>query len=311
MQGMMLARAYFETYGRAMIDEQFASYKPYMAVGLVGEGSECFGYDDALSVDHDYGPGFCIWLPELIHRQVGDALQQAYERLPKNFGGHRRMETPQAGKRVGVWSIEQFYEKYTGLVHPPRDNMEWFKIPESFLAVATNGQVFWDQPGMFTEWRNVLLRFYPEDVVKKKLAAKCAFMAQSGQYNYGRSMKRGDRYAAYLACNLFVQNALAAIYLLNECYAPYYKWLFRGTESLRSLTGAVEKLKVLTELSDSPEQAPEKERLINSVCDDMVQALNNRGWTKTSASFLQHQAEELMRSIGDNRLRALHIMADV
>lgn len=71
MQGLALARAYFDAYGAPMIDGSFAAYKSSMAVGLVGEGSECFGYDDAFSQDHDFGPGFCIWLPQTVYAEIG------------------------------------------------------------------------------------------------------------------------------------------------------------------------------------------------------------------------------------------------
>lgn len=310
MKGLALARAYFDAYGAPMIERQFAAYKSSMAVGLVGEGSECFGYDDAFSQDHDFGPGFCIWLPQTVYAEIGAELERAYAALPQEYLGYRRLETAQAGKRVGVWSIEQFYQRFTGIDHPPRDNMEWFRIPEEFLAICTNGQIFWDAPGIFSEWRNELLAFYPQDVVKKKLAARCANMAQAGQYNYGRSMRRGDQHAAYLDCGIFVRNALAAIYLLNEHYAPFYKWIFRGTEHHRLLRETVDKLKMLTLLADTPENASEKEGLIEQICVDIVGALNSRGFTRTSEPFLQVQAEELMRSIADSRLRALHILAD-
>lgn len=310
MQGMALAHAYFDDYGAEMIERQFAAYKNSMAVGLVGEGSECFGYDDAFSQDHDFGPGFCIWLPQTVYDEIGEQLQRAYDALPQEYLGYRRVETALAGKRVGVWPMEQFYRQFTGLTHPPRDNMEWFRIPEEYLAICTNGQVFWDAPGIFTEWRNVLLGFYPEDVVRKKLAARCANMAQTGQYNYGRSLRRGDAHAAYLACALFVRHALAAIYLLNERYMPFYKWSFRGAESFSVLGETVEKLKKLTLLADIPAHAQEKEALIEDVCMDIVRVLNSRGYTRTSEPFLQVQAEALMRSITDTRLRALHIISD-
>ena len=59
--GMELCRAYYETYGRAMIHEKFSEYEDRIAVGLAGEGSDCFGYDDEASRDHDWGPSFLMW----------------------------------------------------------------------------------------------------------------------------------------------------------------------------------------------------------------------------------------------------------
>ena len=49
--------------------------------------------------------------------------------------------------------------------------MEWFRIPERFLATVTSGEVFDDHQGTFSQIRSTLKGFYPEDVLKKKLAA--------------------------------------------------------------------------------------------------------------------------------------------
>ncbi|MEI3503586.1 MAG: DUF4037 domain-containing protein [Anaerovoracaceae bacterium] len=70
-------------------------------------------------------------------------------------------------------------------------------------------RVFVDHLGTFSQIRSALKAFYPEDVLKKKLAARCAVMAQAGQYNYGRCMKRGDSQAAYLACGEFIRTAMS------------------------------------------------------------------------------------------------------
>ena len=78
MKGMQIARAYFEEYGRLMIDTQMGQYRSQIAAGLVGEGSECLGFDDEISTDHDFGPGFCIWVPEQLYHQVGSELQRAH-----------------------------------------------------------------------------------------------------------------------------------------------------------------------------------------------------------------------------------------
>ena len=69
-----------------MIHEEFPNYEARIAVGLVGEGSECFGYDDAISRDHDFALGFCLWLSEEDYRSIGGMLQKSYEQLLVDFG---------------------------------------------------------------------------------------------------------------------------------------------------------------------------------------------------------------------------------
>jgi hypothetical protein len=103
---------------------------------------------------------------------------------------------------------------------------------------------------------------------------------------------------------------MGAIYLLNETYMPYYKWMFKGAESLTILTDAVHKIKEVILLNDTYENRGKKELLIESTAIDIGRELNRQGFTRTSNSFLQTHGEELMRSIDDNRLRNLHIMVD-
>ena len=60
MKGIELSRRFFEEYGRKMIEDEFGEQKERICAGLVGHGSECFGFDDELSRDHDFTPGFCL-----------------------------------------------------------------------------------------------------------------------------------------------------------------------------------------------------------------------------------------------------------
>ena len=73
MNGMELAERYYETYGRPMLHEKYPEYETRIAVGLVGEGSECFGFDDRISRDHDFGPAFCLWLEKKDYQEIGRA----------------------------------------------------------------------------------------------------------------------------------------------------------------------------------------------------------------------------------------------
>lgn len=93
---------------------------------------------------------------------VREVIKNAYESLPVNYKGYTRITSAQGGGRVGVLTIEDFYRKFTGIDRAPRDNMEWFRMPERFLATVTNGEVFLDQMGMFSEIRSKLCSFYPK-----------------------------------------------------------------------------------------------------------------------------------------------------
>lgn len=310
MKGLALSKAYAIEYGIPMLAQKFPEYMDKMAVGLVGEGSECFGYDDEFSKDHDFGAGFCIWVSEELYSKIGKQIQIEYDALPQNYQGYRRIITPNGMGRVGVMSIERFYMRYLGIAEAPQDNLEWIRIPESFLATATNGEVFIDNAGEFSRVRSILKGFYPIDVKKKKLAARLAIMAQSGQYNYIRSQQRGNAEAAYMACAEFVKAGISAIYILNDKYMPFYKWAFKGLDGLNVLKNTASKLSELVLLSDSKENADKKIHIIEAICRDVARELNVRKYTNTGDYFLETHGIELMKTIEDSRLGNMHIMAD-
>ena len=107
MKGLELSKKYYDTYGIRMITTQFPELVTQTAAGLVGYGSECFGFDDEISTDHDYGPSFCIWLPQEVYIEYGRGMQAAYDALPKEFMGcAARVEEEQGKGRVGVLCLE-------------------------------------------------------------------------------------------------------------------------------------------------------------------------------------------------------------
>ena len=63
MKGLELSRRYFEEVGDKVFKEKFPELYSRMAFGLSGQGSDCLGFDDEYSRDHDFGPGFCIGSP--------------------------------------------------------------------------------------------------------------------------------------------------------------------------------------------------------------------------------------------------------
>ena len=330
MRGLELSRRFYEEYGREMIASRFPDYEAVIAAGIAGEGSDCFGYDDEISRDHDFEAGFCLWIPDELEHELEFKLSRAYAKLPESYLGVTRAKHSIWGKnRRGVILTGEFYSRFTGRPGAPESLMEWLYTPEYSLACAVNGEVFRDDLGEFSSIRNVLKQGYPEDVRLKKLAARAALSAQSGQYNLERCIKRGEYGAAALALNEFVANALSMIFLLNKTYMPYYKWAFRAARELPKLSETAARLesvltagvcseRVMRENGIHEENGIYEEngiageyRLageIEHICADLIAELETQGLTDGAWDYLEPHAGEIMERIHDSELRNLHVM---
>lgn len=307
MTGLELSRRYYAEIGRPALEKQFPSLLPRMAIGLSGEGSECFGFDDEMSRDHDWGPGFCIWLGDDDYKCFGQEVQALYENLPGGFAGFpARADSPQSIGRVGCICASTWYARYTGSPRGPETMAQWRNVPEAFLATATNGAIFWDPAGDFTAVRERLLGFYPEDIRLKKLAARAAVMAQAGQYNYLRCFRRGEVVAAELALAEFTKTAISMVYLLNRRYAPFYKWMHRGLQGMPCLPGAYEQFLRLTRAVPGPDT----EEAVEGICLTVAAELRRQGLSGSRDSFLLEHAWDILGRVQDPALRQSHIMEE-
>lgn len=302
MKGMELSEAYYREIVRPMLQARFPEQVGRMAVGLVGEGSECYGYDDPISQDHDFGPGVMVWLNDADAAAFGRELQLRLDELPRSFGGFDGRNTSLEGAgRVGVHTIRGFYQHFTGLTRPPQTGLEWLRVPETGLSTATNGKVFADPLGEFSRFRNVLLAYYPEDVRLKKLADGCAEMAQAGQYNYTRCRQRGESVATWLAVARFIEAACSVVFLLNRRYRPFYKWVHRALAELPLLGQQAQSC--LSELVEPGCGDPVEQ--IEWLCSLVVAELQWQGLSRSSSDFLLNHARDLRAHIGDQDLAGI------
>lgn len=308
MKHLELSKKYFEQYGRELIEKNFPHLADRYAAGLVGQGSGCFGFDDEYSQDHDFAPGFCIWLTDSDYALYGAELQKAYESLPAEFEGYNK-DNIVDDTRLGVMSIEDFYASFTGCSDIPESNMDWFLISENNLATATNGEVFEDRLGEFSRIRAGLKAGYPQDVLYKKLAARACTISQAGQYNYQRCLKRSDKLTAALAASRFAEAILSMLYLLNGGSAPFYKWMYKGLEFLN---GNDDVDKILKELKSLMSSAPGAEGIlrIEAISSLLIKILTETKDLEFSGYFLQDYVPQLMARINDPELKILHPMAD-
>lgn len=309
MKGLELSKKFYEQYGAPMLKSEFAEIEKYLAVGLIGSGSECLGYDDLTSQDHDFEAGFCIFLPDEVDERTEFLLERAYSRLPEEFMGYKKAKlNPVGGNRHGVIRISSFLKSKLGTENGQLSLNDFFFIEEQFLLEVTNGEIFSDNYGLLSEVRR-RLSYLPEDVRLKKLAGNLLLMAQSGQYNYPRCIKRGDTAAAQLSVGEFVNAALKTVYLINRKYMPYYKWAFRGLREMPILSGLYESLEYLI---SSPNLEPQKKQgVIESVCKSVADELLAQGLTKLLAAELEPIAYNVNDRIKDPEIRNLSVLYGV
>lgn len=328
MKGLKLCREYFESCGRPMLkqlEERYPALKGQLAAGLVGQGSECLGFDDNLSEDHDFGPSFCIWMPEILYREYGSICQEAYDTLPKEFAGFPARQVTAFGQgRIGALSIEGFYYSLLGRDNAPDSNMEWMWLAESRLSQATNGEVFLDEPGQFSAVRQALLSYYPEDVRIKKIAARAAAMAQSGQYNYSRLCRRCEWTGAFLAMQEFVKNTCSIVHLLNKRYTPFYKWMHRSMRDLPRLGeiyGLLDQLAAPFDSRTAWETAQEEDFLfgiinkkdtravlIETICQLVIREMKEQGLSDAGDMYLETHALFAMTRIQDPGVASMQLL---
>lgn len=299
MKGLELAREFYN-FCAPLLQQRIPDVMTVAAVGLVGEGSECFGCDDALSRDHDWGPGFCFWLPRELLQRERQRIEAAFAALPESFEGMpSRLLPDRRMGRTGPLAIEDFYRGLTGLSGPPQDWREWLSVPEWKFAAAVNGQVFHDGAGIFSRWRAVLEQGYPEDVRLKKMAARCMQMAQSGQYNLQRCRARRDAVAGSMALGRFVESTLSLLFLLNRRYMPFYKWAWVLAGELPVLGASIcEKLQRLVLLPTSECCAARAwSPAVEEICFLMAAELRRQGLSGVEHDWLWEHGPALMRHV--------------
>lgn len=322
-----LSQEFFEKVALPSMQEAFPGDWIRMGIGLVGNGSECFGFDDELSCDHDWGTEFLVWLTEEDYERIGDDVRAWKARLWEEHAddsAYPFREISDYGVTTTVMTPGMFYSMLIGFPHGPQTVMEWRRPPEANLALCVNGRVFADPVGEFSRTRDYLQGYYPEDLRRKKIAARCMSLAQTGQYNYLRIAQRGDTVAKHITLGKFVQDAISMAFMLNKRFMPYYKWAFRAMTELPLLASDVAPLLELLYADDletrevlgsidagnvivRPVAEVDFKRaiVIERICALFADELRRQGLSSSTATFLARHGEEVQRTIGDPVLSKL------
>lgn len=290
-----------------MISRNFGDFENRIAVGLVGHGSECFGFDDQTSRDHDFETGFCIWLTKDDEEKIGFRLMRAYDKLVKSVNGERADRVVENGFQ-GVFVTGDFYRRYTGCDGAPKTWQDWLYTNSAYFAEATNGEVFRDDLGEFTKIRNEILHGMPEDVRAKKIGSCSLKAAQSGQYNYARCLAHGEEGAAMLALFEFVTNAIELAFLLNRKHCPYYKWALRSMDGLDKFAELKQPLEYLLTADNDKAGQSVKKAIVEDISLALANEINAQFDLGVEGGFLEPYAYAIQKRIKNSDIRNLHIV---
>ena len=303
MNGIERSENFYHTTVKPMLETEFAAVAGRIAVGIAGRGSECFGFDDEISTDHDFLTGVTLWISEEDDLKYGVALSRAYNRICAELPKSRHSML--GFSEYGVCTIPEFFQRHLGCPGVPECFQQWLYTPEYAFAEVLNGKVFRDDAGIFSHIRHTIATAMPRDVKLKKLAAHAAMMAQSGQYNFLRCHRHHEPGAAALALTDFVRNTISMIFLLNDRFAPYYKWQFRALRQLPKLAHLANDLEtlLLRELT-----AEEKAAIIESIAAQIIAELAAQKLSAAQGNYLEPHAFSLMSQITNQEIASLHIM---
>ncbi len=288
VKGLWLDKEFYESIGRHMLEEKYPDYINQMTIGMCGEGSDCFGFDDGFSMDHDWGPGFYIWLEAELFNKIGDSLQSDYNALPSDFRGYKRINTEHGKRRIGVCNVDEFCSYYLGEVA----YKEWkekgsissdimLMIPEYRLAAFCNGEIFRipdNGNGILIKLRDYISSFYERSATVRLLCQRLAEFGQNAQYNYPRMKNRGDNTVAMQLLHTGLRSAVRAAFILNKQYAPHDKWIMRATEGftvLKELPELIDKITVAAarELVDIYDKKTTNEGISDENAESLIERL--------------------------------------
>lgn len=240
--GLNICRAYYHEKIRPLLEKEYPEVLPHICVGLWGEGSDAFGYDDFTSRDHDWGPGVIILINNMrdidLYSQRINSLLETISTEKQGFRGYSSdISSLKLGRR-GAFALKEYYENILGrefmdyLMEPASYDGDverlYLSVPQYVLATLVNGSVYEDNDGTATMIRERLMDYYPESLWRKLLAQELTLFSQNIQYNFRRMYQRADVLTAKIMLMNGMKNAIRIEYILRKKYLSHDKWLLRG-----------------------------------------------------------------------------------
>ena len=243
--GITLNRRFFQEVVRPILDITYPGL--HYAAALIGPGSETLSFDTEMSMDHDWGYHFSIFLKDIDIGLVDDMANLLSHKLPPTYRDFA-VSLPPTSKspvfltkerclagpikhHIAVCTVRNFLQLQIGydLVKPLRP-VEWLTIPPHALGEVVAGEVFHDGTGELTATRDAL-SWYPHDVWLYIMASGWQRIGQE-EHLMPRAGYVGDELGSSLIGSRLVRDIMNLCFLMEKQYAPYAKWFGTAFQQL-------------------------------------------------------------------------------
>jgi len=249
--GLQLSEMFYQEVVKLILEKEFPNLT--YSAGLLGGGSEVFGYDTPQSMDHDWGPRLLLFVNDTDLDNSKDQIAKVLsEKLPYEFHGistnykiHdqsgakvlENITTGPINHRVEIYSIDSFLQSNlrTKFSVTPTA-IDWLTFPEQRLISVSSGKVFFDGLSKLSEMRQKY-SYYPNDVWLYLLSSQWMKISQEEPF-VGRCADVGDELGSQIIAARIVRYLMKLGFLMEKKYAPYLKWFgsaFSKLEIAKSL----------------------------------------------------------------------------
>lgn len=280
-KGLDVARGFFQDWALPYLRTEFPQISERCAC-LVCGGSQSLGNDDELSRDHGWGPSFQIVLTNEDARRWGRKLtRKINDAAPREWAG---MKYRGMNDTIKVYSLSRWFRELGTPPHPPKDAKSWLRIQECQLYIFRHAPIFHDPLGELTA-RKQAFHFYPREAWLQRISDETFSVWHYGEYNFiDRMVYRRDSAAIAICLGSFIESTMKLCLLLNEDYAPYWKWLaaeFRKVPNIESLDA------LILELTNTP-TVESQAKLVKRICSDVFFRLADKGLVKGNPDDDEH-----------------------
>ena len=188
---------------------------------LIGEGSDVLGYDQPISMDHDWGPRLTLFVANEC--ETIKVRNKITENLPDTFKGFPTRKDEKTSN-IEVATISNWLKHNLKIDDIDALGIsDWLSFSQQHLLQFTGGAVFSDSLGSY-EYAKKILAWYPDDVWRWIMAAQWYFIWSTERLIF-RTTEAGDILGSQLIVGKLVRLIVEMVFIQNKEYKPYDKWL--------------------------------------------------------------------------------------